>query len=123
MIRVREQRFDSSTLIKDFQMRESHEFRISTREKLWKEQGGRCSYCNKTITKEQASLDHVCPINLTKKTNYDINGYVVTCKRCNKEKDNHIIFTNLYDRIVYPLVDIPYFFQSNYIQRNKFKHE
>lgn len=104
-------------------MRESHEFRITTREKLWKEQKGKCAYCDRIITKEKASLDHVIPLDLTKESNYDIDGYVVTCKRCNKEKGNHIVFTNLIDKIVYPIVDIPYFFQANYIQRNKFKNE
>ena len=105
-------------------MREDHKVRISTRLELWEKQNHKCVYCNRTISKEQASLDHIIPIDEMSQEDVRIlgkNNLIVCCKRCNKEKLNYIVFTNLYDRIVYPIINIPYFFQLNYIQRNKFK--
>ena len=102
-------------------MREDHKFRISTRERLWEEQDHKCAYCNRRITKDQASLDHIIPIIHIEK-NYGETNLIVCCKRCNKEKLDYIVFTNLFDRIIYPIVDIPYFHRVNYIQKNKFKN-
>jgi len=104
-------------------MREDARFRITTREKLWEEQNHRCGYCNQVITKEQASLDHIIPVNSTKEPVYNEDSYIVTCKRCNKEKLDYIVFTNLYDRIVYPIITIPYFFHYSYITSNWLKEK
>lgn len=100
--------------------RENHKFRISTREHLWKKQGERCAYCNRKITKEQASLDHIIPI-VHSNEGYMKDNFIVTCKRCNKAKGDMIIFSNLFDKLIYPIVDVPYFFEWDYIQTNKFK--
>ena len=100
--------------------REEHKVRISTREKLWKEAKGVCPYCNKKVPLEKASLDHIIPVNqIEENTNYGPENLTFCCKSCNKMKLDYIVFTNLYDRIVYPIVDIPYFFQARYIQFNK----
>lgn len=101
--------------------RESHEFRINTRNRLFKEQNGKCAYCGKPI-KGKPSLDHIIPVILGAEL-YQKDNYIVTCIKCNKAKGDHIVFTNLYDRIIYPIVDIPYFAQWDYIQTNKFKEK
>jgi len=97
--------------------REDHKVRISTRERLWKEQEGICVYCKRHIPLEKASLDHIIPVNKIE-TQYSQENLVCCCKRCNKEKLDYIVFTNLFDRIIYPVIDVPYFFQARYIQRN-----
>ena len=100
--------------------RESHQNRIKTRELLWSKQKHRCAYCKKDILLKDASLDHIIPIVILDEKSYEEN-LIVTCKRCNRDKGNKIIFTNLYDGVIYPIVDIPYFFNSVYIQKNKSK--
>lgn len=98
--------------------REEHKVRISTRERLWKEQKGICSYCERKIKIELASLDHIIPVELNDELLGETN-LTVTCISCNKRKGNMIIFTNLYDKKVYPILDIPYFFHYNDIVFNK----
>jgi uncharacterized protein (TIGR02646 family) len=99
-------------------MREDAKTRISTRTRLWKEQKGLCPYCKKSIKLEQASLDHIVPVDKLDK-NYGEDNLIVCCKRCNKNKGNHIIFQNIYDGEFYPMVDIPVFFQYDYITSTK----
>lgn len=96
--------------------RESKEFRVSTRNRLLKEQDFRCYYCNRKLKKGGESLDHVIPVIELDEHNDD--NYVVACFVCNKSKGNQIVFTNLYDRIVYPIVDTPYFFHADEIIYN-----
>jgi len=103
-------------------MRESHEFRITTRDTLWKEQDGKCGYCGKKIDLYHASLDHIIPI-FHSKEKYMKDNFIVTCHYCNVSKSDMIVFTNLFDRVIYPIIDVPYFFQVKYIQTNKFKEE
>ena len=99
-------------------MREEHKFRITTREMIFKEQGGICIYCKKPIV-GKPSLDHIIPIEHHEP--YADGNYVVTCIPCNKRKGNRIVFSNLFDREIYPIIDIPYFFKWDYIQTNNFK--
>ena len=101
-------------------MREDHKFRIETRERLWEEQDHKCGYCDREITKEKASLDHIIPVIHAQEA-YMKDNFIVACKRCNKEKLDYIVFTNLFDKLIYPVIDVPYFFQAKYIQTNKFK--
>jgi 5-methylcytosine-specific restriction endonuclease McrA len=101
-------------------MREEHSVRISTRLKLWKQQDKKCAYCGNVIASGKASLDHIIPIIKLDKPLGETN-LIVCCKRCNNNKGDHIIFTNLYDGIIYPLIDIPYFFRARYIQTNNKK--
>jgi hypothetical protein len=101
-------------------MREDHKVRIATREKLMKDQNGLCSYCNKPI-KGKASLDHIVPIILC--TSGDIElirnvNLTATCIPCNKRKGDRIIFSNLFDKVIYPMIEIPYFYHYNYIIYN-----
>lgn len=100
--------------------REDAIFRISTRNKILKEQDNKCFYCNRILTQEKATLDHIIPISKGDTTLND-NGYVVACKRCNKAKGDNVVFTNLFDKEIYVIVDVPYIFRSSYIQTNKFK--
>ena len=100
-------------------MRESNEFRITMRIKKFKEQNGVCLYCDKPII-GKPSLEHIIPIELGGEIGDEAN-LCVTCVPCNKNKLSLIVFTNLYDRLVYPIVDIPYFFRVKYIQTNNFK--
>jgi len=97
--------------------REDHKVRIETRHRLWKEAKGICSYCQRNIPIEKASLDHIIPVNHTEE-NYGPENLIFCCKPCNYHKRDLIIFSNLYDRIIYPIIDIPFFFQYNYIVRN-----
>lgn len=100
--------------------REDHKTRVSTRTKLWKEANGVCPYCQRKVSLEKASLDHIIPVNLIEKdTNYGESNLIFCCKRCNREKLDYVVFTNLFDKIIYPIVDIPYFFRASYIQFNK----
>jgi len=103
-------------------MRESHQFRIDTRDRLWKEQQGKCGYCGRKIDLYQSQLDHIIPFFHTKEA-YMKDNFIVACRKCNVSKSDMIVFTNLYDRIIYPIIDIPYFFQAKYIQTNKFKEK
>ena len=95
-------------------MREDHKTRISTREKLYKDQNGICIYCGKHITIDKASLDHIIPV-LHLEENLGESNLVMCCKRCNKLKDNMIVFSNLYDRIIYPILEHKYVYQDYYI--------
>jgi CRISPR/Cas system Type II protein with McrA/HNH and RuvC-like nuclease domain len=98
--------------------RESHDFRISMRERLFEVQNGICVYCKKKIV-GKPSLDHVIPLNLGGGS-YDEN-FVVCHTQCNKNKLDYIVFSSLEDKEIYPLIDVPYFFKVSYIQTNKFK--
>lgn len=97
--------------------REDHNVRIKTRHELWKKQNGKCAYCGKTVAPDKTSLDHVIPINRIEE-NYGSDNLVMTCKSCNINKLDYIVFSNLFDRIVYPIIDVPVFFRYNYIIKN-----
>ena len=99
-------------------MREDHKIRIETRRRLWLEQNKVCVYCLEKIPIEKASLDHIIPVDCLEESLGEAN-LAVCCKKCNYNKGNHMIFTNLMDRTIYPMVDIPYFFRYNYITKTK----
>lgn len=101
-------------------MRESSEFRITMRTKKYKEQEGICAYCNELIY-GKPSLDHVIPV-YQGGDSYDEN-FVVCCPKCNISKLDYIVFTNLEDRIIYPMISMPFIFKWNYITTNNFKGE
>lgn len=101
-------------------MRESHDDRIRIRKEKIKEQNGICVYCNKKI-EGKASLDHIIPVILGGGVGEE--NLVACHKYCNVNKRDLIVFSNLYDRIIYPIVNIPYFFKVDYIQTNNFKKE
>ena len=99
--------------------REDHITRVISRNRLWHHQKGICVYCGKKVKAENASLDHIIPVNhIEENTNYGDSNLVMCCKRCNFQKHDYIVFSNLEDRIIYPLIDIPYFFRYGYITRN-----
>lgn len=98
-------------------MRESHDFRTSTRARLFKEQKGVCVYCKRPI-KGKPSLDHVIPLHHMEENDEHLENYVVTCIGCNKRKGDLIVFSNLADREIYPMIDTPYFFRVYDIQFN-----
>jgi CRISPR/Cas system Type II protein with McrA/HNH and RuvC-like nuclease domain len=98
-------------------MRESGSFRIAMRAKLYKSQNGVCAYCKRLI-KGKPSLDHIIPLNAMEVNEYNQENYVVTCIACNKRKGDRIVFSNLLDREIYPIIDVPYFFRLNDIQYN-----
>lgn len=98
-------------------MRETREFRIDTRKRLYNEQNGVCVYCKKEI-KGKPSLDHVIPLDLMEENEQHIENYVVCCQSCNKNKGNHIVFSNLTDREIYPLIDVDYYFRVKEIIKN-----
>lgn len=101
--------------------RETNHKRVTTRARLFKTQSGICVYCGREI-KGKPSLDHIVPVDICTKEDLEImgdNNFVVCCKRCNKSKGNRVIFSNLFDREIYPiLLDIPYFFRYTYITYN-----
>lgn len=93
--------------------------RISERERLWEEQEHKCIYCDRELTKDEASLEHVIPIVLGGE---DVEeNRVCSCKRCNRNKQDYIIFYHLEDKCYYPIVDVPYFFLVREIQANGYK--
>ena len=100
--------------------REDPKFRIETREQLFKEQGGRCIYCDEQII-GKPSLDHMVPLNIGGGSY--IENFVVCCPECNKSKLDYVVFSNLEDRIIYPMITIPTIFRWSYIQTNKTKKE
>jgi CRISPR/Cas system Type II protein with McrA/HNH and RuvC-like nuclease domain len=101
-------------------VREDHKFRIDTREMIFKEQEGICVYCKKPII-GKPTLDHIIPIQDHEA--YSEDNYVVCCIKCNKNKGNYIVFTNLFDKEIYPVITVPYFAKWDYIQTNKFKEK
>ena len=98
-------------------MRENHKDRINFRKEKWIEQHGICEYCKSHVALDKASLDHIIPVDLLDES-LGKENLVMCCKKCNKSKGNHIIFVNLFDKEYYHMVNIPYFFQANYIQKN-----
>ena len=98
-------------------MRESTEFRIELRKKLYKEQNGICVYCRREI-KGKPSLDHVIPLDLMEENEKHIENYVVCCQWCNKNKANYVVFSNLTDREIYPMIDVDYYFRVKQIIKN-----
>lgn len=99
-------------------MRESKEFRINTRKELVKKQNNICAYCRKPM--KYSTLEHIIPVNGSEES-YENNpdNFIAVCKSCNVSKGDHIIFSNLYDKEIYIMIDVPYFFRANYIQKNK----
>lgn len=91
------------------------------RKKKYIQQEGVCCYCGSWIHYEKASLDHVIPVELLDSIS-DESNLVMCCKDCNYNKGGYIVFTNLYDRVVYPMIEIPYVFKWKYIITN-FKDE
>ncbi len=102
-------------------MRETTEFRIDTRKRLYDEQNGVCVYCKKEI-KGKPSLDHVIPLDLMEENEQHIENYVVCCRSCNKNKGNLIVFSNLTDREIYPMIYVDCYFRVKQITKN-FKHK
>jgi len=103
-------------------MREDAKTRVETRNRLWKEQNKTCPYCRKKIPVEFASLDHVMPIDRLTPEDVKILGpanLIVCCKRCNRAKGNYVVFSNIYDREIYPIIDVPVIFQDYYIHCTK----
>lgn len=98
-------------------MRESDSFRIDTRKRLYNEQNGVCVYCKKEI-KGKPSLDHVIPLDLMEENEQHIENYVVCCQPCNKNKGNLIVFSNLTDKEIYPMIDVDYYFRVKQIIKN-----
>ena len=96
-------------------MREDAHTRITTRERLTKEQNNICAYCKRPI-KGKSSLDHIIPVD-SLNDNIGEANLVVTCIACNKRKGNHIIFSNLFDKEVYPMIDHTYIYQDYYIHK------
>lgn len=48
---------------------------------------GRCQYCSKKLTKDEATFDHVIPRAKNGETNWD--NVVISCAPCNAKKDRH----------------------------------
>ena len=103
-------------------MRESKQFRLNTRETLFTEQKGVCVYCGEMI-KGKPSLDHVIPLDLMEENDEHIENYVVCCTPCNKNKGNRVVFSNLMDRIIYPMIDVDYYFRVKDIIKNRIKEK
>ena len=97
--------------------RESHEFRKSTRARLAKEQGNVCAYCKRPI-KGKPSLDHIIPLNAMEENDAHEENYIVSCVPCNKRKGDYIVFSLLSDRMIYPMIEVPFFFRAKEIQFN-----
>lgn len=99
-------------------MRETHKDRMRIREELWEQQNKICVYCKSVIPYEQASLDHIIPVILLEE-NIGQDNLVVCCKACNKRKGKHIVFTNLLDKEIYPMVYIHRIFRLEYIVKTR----
>ena len=98
-------------------MREDAYTRVTTRKRLALEQNNICAYCKRPI-QGKASLDHVIPIEKLDDNLGEAN-LVATCIPCNKRKGNHFIFSNLFDKEVYPMIDHTYVYQDYYIHKTK----
>ena len=55
-----------------------------TRKALFLRDGGRCQYCNNTVSKTSFTIDHVVPKSKQGKTTW--NNVVVSCYECNAKK-------------------------------------
>ena len=72
---------------------------FSARRRIFKREGGRCYYCNKSLTQlghipdgkqvpsHAATLDHVIPKSFGKEFDKPWN-LVLSCGKCNRKKDN-----------------------------------
>lgn len=59
-------------------------FYKADRDRLWESQGRKCYYCHKTITRSEATMDHVTPLKKVKI--HHTSNCVVACLRCNQTK-------------------------------------
>ena len=55
-----------------------------SRENVYARDGGRCQYCRRTVTRPEATYDHVLPRALGGKTSWD--NIVIACLSCNQKK-------------------------------------
>lgn len=56
-----------------------------------------CQWCNKEISRAEASTDHIIPYCLSKDNSW--TNRVISCKQCNNEKDSKIYARNPYGPI------------------------
>lgn len=56
----------------------------NARAKAWKRQRGQCYYCNATVAKHKATLEHRIPVSQGGSLRY--GNAVMACRRCNEEK-------------------------------------
>lgn len=56
----------------------------NARMRAWKRQKGQCHYCNATVAKHKATLDHRVPACVG--GNLQDGNAVMACRRCNEEK-------------------------------------
>ena len=61
---------------------------VFNRRNLHRRDGGACQYCGKTLTLEEMTIDHVCPISRGGLTDWD--NCVVACRRCNGRKADRL---------------------------------
>lgn len=94
--------------------RESSKKRVSMRKELYFLQQGQCPYCKQSISPDKASLDHIIPVDKMDGLSHKEN-LIMCCKKCNRNKGNHIVFSLLLDRNIYPMVDVEAFFRVNEI--------
>jgi CRISPR/Cas system Type II protein with McrA/HNH and RuvC-like nuclease domain len=97
--------------------RENHQHRINMRKHLYEKQNGVCVYCKRIIVYEKCSLDHIIPV-VHLDSNIGDDNLAMSCKYCNINKGDQIVFSNLYDHEIYPIVDVPMIFQWKYIITN-----
>ena len=57
--------------------------------KAFEKHGGKCHYCEKSVTPNEFSIDHVEPKTLGGKNN--LNNLVISCKSCNIKKQHQLI--------------------------------
>lgn len=56
----------------------------NARAKAWKRQRGQCFYCNASVAKHKATLDHRVPAS--EGGNLQDGNAVMACRRCNEDK-------------------------------------
>jgi 5-methylcytosine-specific restriction endonuclease McrA len=55
-----------------------------SRENVYARDGGKCQYCHRSVTRAEATYDHVVPRTLGGKTGWD--NIVIACVGCNQRK-------------------------------------
>ena len=57
-----------------------------TKSALYKRDGGRCSYCGNSVSRQEATIDHIVPRAQGGVTSWD--NVALSCKRCNSVKSS-----------------------------------
>jgi 5-methylcytosine-specific restriction protein A len=70
-------------------VRDATSSRYKLRQKIFEKFGGVCAYCNKELSFETFTIDHILP--KSRGGTNEFSNLTVACKKCNQEKADKIL--------------------------------